>query len=158
MCSSHGVHATHKPSRPACTIPARSSHGCPLCSPVPLTADVERGEARQALQARYECSCPLSSQFVACQPHHRQHHALCAHHMEYMPHTSPALHAQSQHVQAMAAPSAALSHSPLISSEESPSRLCRPGTSAAAPSAPKLLSANHIIGDSMHHVLITWSA
>ena len=60
----HHMHDTH--TQPTCTIPAPSSHACPSLPPHTLTGNIERGEARQALQARYEWPCPLSLQPVVC--------------------------------------------------------------------------------------------
>ena len=83
----------------ACPHAHRPSHMGTLCTltlksfpqpPRPLTADVERGEARHSLQHRCECPCPLGSGEVVCKalsnatscsPHahmHVLHMALCA--------------------------------------------------------------------------------
>ena len=75
----HHMHDTH--AQPTCTIPASSSHACSSLRPYPLTANVERGEARQALQPRYECSCPLSFQFVHCKaPSRSTLYTICSSH------------------------------------------------------------------------------
>ena len=110
----------------------------PLC-PCPLTADVKQGEARHALQRRYECLRPLNSQVVAYKtftaakscpsslPSCMQSCVLRAHHMHH-PHTL-------SHV---------LAHSPSNSSEVRTHRLCSAGTSAPVPRIPRLLSASHV--------------